>query len=67
MACVLIVPNAVLVGLRLGAPKVARFVVLNVSMRICRYFFSANGKFLLIDISTFLATSRRRLPNCSPT
>src|SRR5712691_4182510 len=65
LACVEIVAKAVLFGVRFGAPKVTRFVVLNVSNRIWRYLRSPNEIFLAIDRSRFLVGSRRRLLNAA--
>src|SRR5437868_1665776 len=62
LAWLLISPKAELVGFSCaGALNVTRFVVLNDSNRICRYFRSPRVNFFSMEMSRFLVGSRRRL------
>ena len=60
----MIIPKVELVGVTLGALKVTRFVVLNVSNLNWKYLRSPSENFLSSDRSTFLVGSLRRLLNC---
>ena len=64
LACAVISPKVVLVGDKLGAAKVTRFVKLNDSNRICKYLRSPNVNFFNNERSRFFVGSRRRLLNC---